>query len=208
MDVCIGRDSIIQEIQETLSTRGYFVTPEGGSDIIRDVASALDSNLPLANGIKSRDKEISMLQKWINDLQSGMYINCVYCGHRYGASEDVPASMADILKEHIENCPRHPMSALKANNKELEEDNSLLQNQLDLNIRENVDEVNRCGRYYEKKLKNAIEVIRNLHTGLSVSDKFCNLCSEPCDYKTTTFPSSQGDCTGAIKNFLEAMENG
>ena len=51
---------------------------------------------------------------WINDLQSGMYINCVYCGHRYGPKEDTPMAMADVLKEHISKCPKHPMSALTA----------------------------------------------------------------------------------------------
>ena len=44
---------------------------------------------------------------------AGMYINCVYCGHRYGPDSEVPAAMADVLKEHIEQCPKHPMSALK-----------------------------------------------------------------------------------------------
>jgi len=57
-------------------------------------------------------KEIADLRKWVNDLQSGMYINCVYCGHRYGPKDEVPASMADVLKKHIEKCPKHPMSAL------------------------------------------------------------------------------------------------
>ncbi len=51
--------------------------------------------------------------QWVADLQSGMYVNCVYCGHRYGPRETTPVSMADALKAHIEECPRHPMSALK-----------------------------------------------------------------------------------------------
>ena len=63
--------------------------------------------------------EIKRLQQWVNDLQSGMYINCVYCGHRYGPERDTPVSMADILKEHIEQCPKHPMSALKQENQQL-----------------------------------------------------------------------------------------
>lgn len=53
------------------------------------------------------------LQQWVNDLQAGMYINCVYCGHRYGPDDEVPAAMADVLREHVEQCPKHPMSALK-----------------------------------------------------------------------------------------------
>jgi len=54
------------------------------------------------------------MRAWIDDLQSGMYVNCVYCGHRYGPNETTPVTMADALKEHIEVCPDHPMSALKA----------------------------------------------------------------------------------------------
>ncbi len=53
------------------------------------------------------------LRGWIDDLQSGMYINCVYCGHRYGPSDKTPASKAEMLKQHIEICPDHPMSKLK-----------------------------------------------------------------------------------------------
>ena len=55
----------------------------------------------------------SELEQWIDDLQSGMYINCVYCGFRYGPKDKVPSTMADALKEHIEQCPKHPMSKLK-----------------------------------------------------------------------------------------------
>jgi len=58
--------------------------------------------------------ECERLKAWVDDLQSGMYINCVYCGHRYGPDSEVPASMADVLKEHIEQCREHPMSKLKA----------------------------------------------------------------------------------------------
>ena len=58
--------------------------------------------------------EIERLRQWVNDLQSGMYINCVYCGHRYGPRDEVPATMTDVLKEHIEQCPEHPCSELKA----------------------------------------------------------------------------------------------
>ena len=43
-----------------------------------------------------------------------MYVNCVYCGHQYGPGETTPVSMADALKVHVEQCPKHPMSALRA----------------------------------------------------------------------------------------------
>ena len=61
---------------------------------------------------KSKD-EIKQLTQWVNDLQSGQYVNCVYCGHQYGPYETTPVTMADALKEHVEQCPKHPMSALK-----------------------------------------------------------------------------------------------
>lgn len=58
------------------------------------------------------EAEIQRLKAWINDCQAGMYINCVYCGHRYGPDTEIPATMADVLKEHIQVCPEHPMSLL------------------------------------------------------------------------------------------------
>jgi len=91
--------------------------------------------------IKAKDATITTLKaenkrliKWVNDLQSGMYINCVYCGHRYGPDDKVPCTMADALKKHIEKCPKHPMSALKqslaaakAENERLKGVNALIQ---------------------------------------------------------------------------------
>lgn len=59
------------------------------------------------------EQEILRLKKWIDDLQSGMYINCVYCGHRYGPNSKVPTSMQAALKKHIEQCPAHPMHEMR-----------------------------------------------------------------------------------------------
>lgn len=53
---------------------------------------------------------IEKREKWIADLQSGMYVNCIYCGHRYGPSTDTPTSMADVLKAHAEQCAAHPLA--------------------------------------------------------------------------------------------------
>lgn len=66
------------------------------------------------NEIDRLRAENERLESWVSDLQSGMYVNCVYCGHRYGPGETTPVSMADALKAHVEQCPKHPMSALKA----------------------------------------------------------------------------------------------
>lgn len=66
--------------------------------------------------------EIEQLRNWVNDLQSGMFINCVYCGHRYGPSATTPSTAAEILKMHIERCPKHPMSQLKSEIEQLRKD--------------------------------------------------------------------------------------
>lgn len=65
--------------------------------------------------------EVTRLRAWVSDCQSGMYISCVYCGHRYGPREDTPVAMADVLKEHIEQCPEHPLSHAKAEHATLRE---------------------------------------------------------------------------------------
>lgn len=57
--------------------------------------------------------ELARLEQWVDDLQSGMWVNCVYCGHRYGPDPGTPTSMADVLKAHVETCPLHPMAAAK-----------------------------------------------------------------------------------------------
>jgi hypothetical protein len=63
--------------------------------------------------IRALRDERASLRRWVADLQSGMYINCVYCGHRYGPDSGTPVAMADVLKAHIERCPEHPLARLR-----------------------------------------------------------------------------------------------
>lgn len=50
------------------------------------------------------------LLAWVKDLQSGLYINCVYCGYRYGPNDkEIPA---DMLRRHVAGCIQHPMGKL------------------------------------------------------------------------------------------------
>ena len=90
-----------------------FVTGRFGPDY---------ESLSLENALETlaADK-IERLTTWVNDLQAGMSINCVYCGHNYGPDDEVPATMAEVLKEHIAQCPKHPMSSLTAENRALRE---------------------------------------------------------------------------------------
>lgn len=71
----------------------------------------------VSRALKDRERlaaETARLQRWVDDLQSGMYVNCVYCGHQYGPREDTPHTMADVLRAHIEECPQHPLSLARA----------------------------------------------------------------------------------------------
>ena len=80
----------------------------------REKSSGYDARIVrLLEDLAEVRRGLEVKQTWINDLQAGMSINCVYCGHNYGPDNEVPATMADVLKEHIEQCPKHPMSALK-----------------------------------------------------------------------------------------------
>jgi len=98
-------------------TESAFINPDRYWENI--ARTSLKKNEELEDKMKMLERKSIQQEQWINDLQSGMYINCVYCGHRYGAQENTPSSMADILKEHIEKCPKHPMSQLKEENEEL-----------------------------------------------------------------------------------------
>lgn len=84
---------------------------------LKRYTSALEENSQTREAILRA--EVERYRAWVGDLQSGMYVNCVYCGHRYGPGETTPVSMADALKAHVEECPHHPMSALRRENERL-----------------------------------------------------------------------------------------
>lgn len=95
------------------SLRASFSDREGPIGVGRTDAEAIaDLAHDLDRQFTERTRERDDLRQWVNDLQSGMYVNCVYCGHRYGPQDQVPCTMADVLKEHIEQCPKHPLKKL------------------------------------------------------------------------------------------------
>lgn len=68
--------------------------------------------------LKAARHEINRLQNWVNDLQSNMCINCIYCGYRAGhQGEDVSAN---TLTQHVEECPKHPLKVARDRIVELE----------------------------------------------------------------------------------------
>jgi len=66
-------------------------------------------------------EQARVLQQYIDDLQSEVYINCAYCGHRYGPKSSTPYTMSSLLSEHIEKCEKHPLFIANKKIKQLEE---------------------------------------------------------------------------------------
>ena len=94
----------------------------------------------LRNEVAELRGENERLERFVNDLQAGLYINCVYCGHRYGPDDEHAAtlvedgatpSMQEALKAHIEQCPKHPMAAITAELARLREENDEARAELD-----------------------------------------------------------------------------
>jgi regulator of replication initiation timing len=104
------------------------------SDVVKRFYQVVEElhqeRLAMIESNKYLQSEITRLYTWVGDLQGEMYVNCVYCGLRYGPRDKTPVAMADVLKSHIEICPHHPMSALKAENQRLVEENSVLNQKL------------------------------------------------------------------------------
>jgi hypothetical protein len=92
--------------------------PQDVRDYIHGIEALCDPAGIMQENALLRD-EVTALSNWVADLQSGMYINCVYCGHRYGPDPGTPVAMADVLKEHIAQCPKHPLSIMVKRNAHL-----------------------------------------------------------------------------------------
>lgn len=92
----------------------------GGLASVRDgIVTVVVENLTYTQWLDAARRGLNLttenrrLQQWVRDMQEGCWVNCVYCGHRYGHEKDTPVTLADVLKQHVEQCPEHPMSALK-----------------------------------------------------------------------------------------------
>ena len=63
-------------------------------------------------------EEIKTLKGWINGLPQ-LYVNCVYCGHRFKPNPEVFPSQTDVVREHMEKCSKHPLFQANQKIKEL-----------------------------------------------------------------------------------------
>jgi len=116
-----ARKSWLRKIWERRIRRGLPLSKRGSMSKAREQPGAMDQEIraSLTEDVLALKGEVRRYRRWVADLQSGMFINCVYCGHRYGPAESVGVSMQDVLKKHVQQCSEHPMSALKRNNERL-----------------------------------------------------------------------------------------
>lgn len=98
----------------------YFFNGKGAGGCEELGPESVKKSESTRHKLEKTEDRIRRLEQWVNDLQSKMYVNCVYCGHRYGPNDEVPVSMSQALKDHIERCPEHPASKLKERVMELE----------------------------------------------------------------------------------------
>lgn len=89
----------------------------------RDIAESALQNLPSAKlvefeiinrstsaGIQEVSDALDRMTQWKDDLLQGKTVNCVYCGHRYNPGTP---EQAQVLKDHIEQCPDHPLAHMR-----------------------------------------------------------------------------------------------
>ena len=116
---------------ERVIREAYVADLEGKAAVLRAANDRLDWRITYCEDgqqVESNEarREVEELRQWVHDLQSGMYINCVYCGHRYGPADEVAATMQEALYEHIAECPRHPLSKAKQELERLRAENDRL----------------------------------------------------------------------------------
>lgn len=76
-----------------------------------DNRSELDLCITEIKELQAKNKELEI---WIDNLQSGTVITCVYCGHIHSVQKNShPLTVREALRKHIEICPKHPMSKSK-----------------------------------------------------------------------------------------------
>ena len=100
--------------------RGLSVLTDGVTFEGEVVPLSIRDRAALLAHIDELERERDEARAWVNDLHSGMYVNCVYCGLRYGPTDKTAPTMTEQLTAHVEVCPKHPLSAAKKRTAALE----------------------------------------------------------------------------------------
>ena len=96
-----------QSQHDRLLREGFYVEE---LDILRPGWGPTNQEIAtLRAQLAAAQEENARLEKWVDDLQSGLWINCVYCGHRYGPKETTPVTMRKALYDHVAQCEKHPL---------------------------------------------------------------------------------------------------
>ena len=117
-------------------------------ETLSEITKTKDTYIKPKSKLEEAEEEIIRLQDWISDLQKGMYVNCIYCGHRYPPG--TPDVRDKVLYDHIKSCPKHPLY------KEIQKNKKLLQ-RLDF-VRRELDRALEKINELEGKSKDQCEV--------------------------------------------------
>ena len=137
---------------------------------------------PVRDYITELVSERDEAHQWVNDLHCGMYVNCVYCGHRYGPNSEIPETMADVLTAHIATCPKHPLAAANARITDLERERDEART-----LREWIPVTERLPEYEQEVLiylKETDDFSAAIYSEILLSENFCPFTKNQRDRMT------------------------
>jgi len=120
----LSRDMSIDALEDTLHeyTKLADIHEENQSQLMGELEAFKKVNAEDHELMEAMSATITRLRCWVDDLHSEMYINCVYCGHRYGPDTKETRAMSEVLHAHVAVCPEHPLSAALAEIEQLKQD--------------------------------------------------------------------------------------
>jgi len=101
--VLIDRADVLKALRDTLNVTDNRVTQAFGKPWLDDAASRIMAIQPAAHPAATAREEA--------------VVTCVYCGHAYPPGS--PTHGAQLLKDHIAACEKHPMREVIAERDEL-----------------------------------------------------------------------------------------
>lgn len=50
------------------------------------------------------EASVARLRQWVEDLQGDCWVNCIYCGWRFGPMKELPFSTREVFTGHLKKC--------------------------------------------------------------------------------------------------------
>ncbi|NUP13831.1 MAG: hypothetical protein HOW73_47965 [Polyangiaceae bacterium] len=78
---------------------------------VRIEESTDEDDLKLATDYRVTLEALKEARAWVRRLRDNRIVTCVYCGHAYPPGSETHG--AEVLKEHIRSCEKHPMREIE-----------------------------------------------------------------------------------------------